>query len=76
MTLCSRRFPQAIRSRSPRRAVNYRGYPRLSTKRGALTAASKSLAMVPRGSSVTWGMSWNALRTFDYVISLAPFLEN
>src|SRR5919106_1060797 len=40
--------------------VNHaRDQPRLSTKRGGFTAASNSRAIVPRGSSVTFGFTWN-----------------
>src|SRR5712692_6228413 len=46
--------------------------PRLSTNRGGFTAASKSLAIVPRGSSVTSGVTWNILLMRSTMPSLPP----
>src|SRR5205085_1294806 len=49
-------------------------HPLLSTKRGAFTFASKSRAIVPRGSSVSSGMSWNVRRIMSAIGPVPPVL--
>src|SRR5260221_10155004 len=48
--------------------------PLLSTKRGAFTLVSNSLAMVPRSSSVTSGVIWNVWRIMSTIGCAAPVL--
>src|SRR5262245_48323793 len=50
--------------------------PRLSTNRGALTLASNSFASVPRGSSVTSGVTWKVVRTLSRMRARSSVLSS